>query len=301
MPNLDFWIITSFLYPILFSLNNIINSVLVNKSISNPYVLTFYKSITNVIFVPILLLIYPPIVPSYYLIFMYFILGLLDLLYLIPYYKALKNIDTSIVVALFALGRIIIPIFGYFFLDEKLKRVQYIGFLIIIISSILLSSQKLKSLKINKAFCLMLLSSLIHSIFLILEKHTINKDTTWVNMMIYPLIFSSIIPFTLFFTPNTKQEISKNFIHFKNNITLFLIMELFSFIGLLTITFILPHISSTAKVSISSSTPIFVLVFGLLLKKYKNINYIENISKPELRKKLFLFLLIGYGTFLVLK
>jgi drug/metabolite transporter (DMT)-like permease len=232
---------------------------------------------------------------------MYFILGLLDLLYLIPYYKSLKNIDTSIVVALFALGRIIIPILGYILLDEKLRHTQYFGFFIIILSSILLSSQKIKSLKINKAFCLMILSSLIHSIFLVLEKYTINKDTTWINMMIYPLIFSSIIPFALFISHNIKKEILQNFINFKKNISLFLIMELFSFIGLLTITFILPHISSIAKVSISSSTPIFVLIFGLLLKKYKQLNYIENITPYELRKKLFFFLLIGYGTFLVIK
>ena len=109
------------------------------------------------------------------------------------------------------------------------------------------------------------------------------------------------IPFILFFSSNTKAEIYKSFTNFKKNISLFLTMELFSFIGLLTITFILPHIPSTAKVSISSSTPIFVLIFGLLLKTYKKADYIENISKPELRKKLFLFLLISYGTFLVIK
>lgn len=301
MSNLNFWIVTSFLYPILFAINNIINSILVNKNFSNPYVLTFYKSITNFIFAPILLIIYTPTIPSYSLIFMYFILGLLDLLYLIPYYKALKNIDTSIVTALFALGRIIIPILGYIFLDEKLRNIQYFGFFIIITSSILLSSQTIKSLKINKAFCLMVLSSLIHSIFLVLEKYTINKDVTWINMMIYPLIFSSIIPFILFFSSNTKAEIYKTFSNFKKNISLFLTMELFSFIGLLTITFILPHIPSTTKTSISSSTPIFVLIFGLLLKTYKKADYIENISKLELRKKLFLFLLISYGTFLVIK
>ena len=274
--------------------------MLVNKNFSNPYVLTFYKSITNALFVPLIFLIYQPTPPSYHILSLYFILAILDLSYLIPYYKALKNIDASIVTALFSLGRIVMPILTYIFLDEKLKPIQYIGFATIVVSSVALSSQKIKSLKINKAFYLMMLSSFIHSSFLVLEKHTINCDTSWINIMIYPSIFSTLIPFLLFLSSHLKREIQSHYTSFKNDICLFLIMELFTFIGLLTISFILPHISAITKVSISSTTPIFVLIISIHLSKNKKINYIENLSKQELYKKIFLFLLIGLGTYLVI-
>ena len=300
MPQLNFWIIISFLYPILFAINNIINSMLVNKNFSNPYVLTFYKSITNALFVPLILLVNQPSPPSYHILSLYFILAILDLSYLIPYYKALKNIDASIVTALFSLGRIVMPLLTYIFLDEKLKPIQYLGFTLIIASTIALSSQKIKSLKINKAFYLMVLSSFIHSSFLVLEKHTINSDTSWINLMIYPSIFSTFIPFLLFLSPHLKREIKNHYTHFKNDIHLFLYMELFTFIGLLTISFILPHISAITKVSISSTTPIFVLIISIYFNKNKKITYLENLSKQELNKKLILFLLIGLGTYLVI-
>jgi drug/metabolite transporter (DMT)-like permease len=69
---------------------------------------------------------------------------------------------------------------------------------------------------------------------------------------------------------------------------------------LLTISFILPHISAITKVSISSTTPIFVLIISIYFNKNKKITYLENLSKQELNKKLILFLLIGLGTYLVI-
>lgn len=299
MENLNFWIVISFCYPMLFGANNIINGILVNRGFRNPFVLTFYKSITNVLFVPLLFILGEVSFPSYWLLVLYFIVALFDLGYLVPYYVALKHIDTSIVTALFALGRVVILVLSYVFLDERLSFVQYLGFMIIILSSIFLSITSYKNITLNKAFYLMVLSSFMHSLFLVLEKYVINKDGNWVNMVFYPSVFSMIIPFVLFFSVKLRREIGFNFALFKGNIKLFIMMEIFSFIALCTITFVLPYISVEAKAAISSTTPIFVLIMGVILGKCFNVKILENITKKEVIKKVAMFLLIGVGTYLV--
>ena len=299
MENLNFWIVISFCYPLLFGANNIINGLLVNRGFANPFVLTFYKSITNVLFVPLLFMLGEPCLPSFWFLVMYFMISLLDLGYLVPYYVALKHIDTSIVTALFALGRVIIPVLSYVFLDERLSFIQYAGFMMIILSSIFLSISNYRNVKLNRAFYLMVLSSFLHSLFLVLEKYVINKDGNWVNMVFYPSVFSMIIPFVLFFSVKLRREIGGNFALFRRNIKLFLMMEIFSFVALCTITFVLPYISVEAKTAISSTTPIFVLLIGVILGKYFNVKILENITRKEVIKKIVMFLLIGIGTYLV--
>lgn len=95
--------------------------------------------------------------------------GFLDIVYLYPYYTAMKVIDTSIVAALFSLGQITIPVMTYLWLDERLSLTQYIGFAIIIMSSIALSIKGTKIPKLNRAFYYMVGASLLRAFYVVLE------------------------------------------------------------------------------------------------------------------------------------
>lgn len=299
MNNLTFWIAISFCYPLLYGFNNIINGLLINKSFPNPYVLIFYKAITNLTFVPLILFFGMPTFPGWHFVGLYFLLALLDLIYVIPYYSALKSIDTSIVGALFSLGRILIPIMTYLFLDEKLKFSQYLGFSLIIFSSLLLSVKNFRLPKINAAFYLMFLSSAIRSVFSVLEKYTINADGNWVNMLIYPPLFATIIPFSLFFLKKYRVLIIEKSVVFKDKIFIFLSMEFFSFIALAVMFFVLPHISAVLKTSISATMPLFILMTSIILKKCFGINTIEDIKSQEVVKKLIMFFIMIIGVYYV--
>ena len=300
MEHYLFWIILSFCYPLLYGFNNIINGLLINKLFPNKYVLIFFKSITNLLFVPLILFWGMPSFPGYNFLFLYFILGTLDLVYVIPYYNALKNIDTSIVGALFSLGRILIPIMTYFFLGEQLKLSQYIGFSLIVLSSLALSIKNFHFPKINKAFYLMLLSSAIRSVFAVIEKYTINADGNWINKLVYPPIFTTLLPCLLLFSSKYRKLIAEKTAIFKSKIFVFLSMELFSFIALAVMFYILPHISAVLKTSISSTMPIFILLTQIVLNKFFGIVTIENLTKFEIIKKFVLFILMSVGVYYVI-
>ena len=54
------------------------------------------------------------------------LVSLIDTFYQIPYYYAVKHVDTSIMAALFSIGKIIVPILAYFVVGEHLTSSQYV-------------------------------------------------------------------------------------------------------------------------------------------------------------------------------
>ena len=113
--------------------------------------LIFYATITNIIIIPFLFLFGTPTLPSWPSLTVIFIVAVIDVFYQIPYYIALRKVDTSIMVVLFSLGEVSVPILAYFIVDEKLSLIQYTEFGIIFLSSFLLNFDR-KQLKLNVAF-----------------------------------------------------------------------------------------------------------------------------------------------------
>ena len=81
----------------------------------------FYISLMNAVFVPLVMFLGWPSVPSTAAIVCYVLLAFLDIVYLYPYYTAMKVIDTSIVAALFSLGQITIPVMTYLWLRRNMN------------------------------------------------------------------------------------------------------------------------------------------------------------------------------------
>lgn len=301
MENLNFWIMVSFLSPFCYGLINIINGILIVKDFKTPVSLIFYKPLANAVFIlPLILLWGLPTCPNGYLLACYFVLGFLDVIYLFPYYRALERIDTSIVGALFSLGRIAIPVMTYLFLDERLNTVQYIGFGVIVLSSVFLSIQNFKMPKINLAFWLMLLSSLILAVFAVLEKFTVDADTNWINLVFYPALFSAIFTLTFLMAAPVRRQIKQALPAFKKTFQLFALSALLSFVALSTMVYVLPYISAVTKASISSTMPMFILGISLVLHHFFGMKFNENITLQSIIKKLILFACIVAGVYMVI-
>ena len=152
------------------SLSCIIDAHFSNSIFNKTTSLIFYATITNIIIIPFLFLFGTPTLPSLTVIF---IVGAIDVFYQIPYYIALRKVDTLITVALFSLGEVSVPILAYFIVGEKLSIMQYVGFGIILLSSFLLNFNR-KQLKLNIAFFLMLIMSLALSLASVLEKYCLS-------------------------------------------------------------------------------------------------------------------------------
>lgn len=113
-----FFLLAAFGSPLFYAFAVIIESQLSNRTFKHQTTMIFYISLMNAVFVPLVMFLGWPSVPSTAAIVCYVLLAFLDIVYLYPYYTAMKVIDTSIVAALFSLGQITIPVMTYLWLDD---------------------------------------------------------------------------------------------------------------------------------------------------------------------------------------
>ena len=292
------YILLAFLTPLLHALSCIVDAHFSNNIFKKVPSLVFYATISNIIIIPFLFFFGTPTIPSLEILAILFIIALIEVCYQIPYYHALRNIDTSIVVALFSLGKISVPVLAYFIVNEKLSLTQYFGFGIILLSTFWLNFD-IKKLKINIAFFLMLVVSVLLSLSSVLSKYSL-QSVDFVTVLFWGSLFATSISLSLLFLPQYRTDIVSSFPQYKKRIKLFLSNEILNQGGTLAGTIALVHLPVLAVKSIGSSQSIFTLLLGFVLYKIFGKSFKENLTRQEVIKKLISFTAIIIGINMVL-
>lgn len=222
------------------------------------------------------------------------LIGLINVAYLFPYYAALKTTDTSIVAALFSLEKIFIPFWAYMIVNEIMRPEQYLGLGIIIAASLVLNLEKTTAIKINRGFGLMLLTAVILSFENVLYKKIL-QHTDWLSTAFWSAMVTFTIRWGILFFRPMRQDIIKNFPKYKANFSKFCFIEVFDQLGNLMPVFALSIIPVLVETSISSTQPIFVIVYGYILSRLFGDRFKEKLSRKEVIKKFVCFVFIGIG------
>lgn len=287
----------AFVGPIVGAAGNIIDAHISNHIFRRLSTVLFYNNITNLIGVPFLLLFGMPTLFDLSLLPALLAVSAITIGYQVPYYKALKSIDTSIISALLALGKIIIPVMAYFMLGEKLSFWQYIGFFIIIWFSLILNHKKSKKLKINRAFYYMLFVSIIIAVQMVLFKYILNY-LDWVSTSFYTIIFSNLWLSLCFFQKRARRDIYHRWPKYRAKIHYFLLNEGLDQTGNITAKYALSQLSVVTTTGIASTQPIFVLISCIILHHFFGKKIKEKICKKHIIKKSICFVMILLGTVL---
>lgn len=291
-----FALIIAFLAPMLHAVSNILDARVSNFMFKTNSSTIFYLGITNLFVLPFLVLfggveiLHVPVGMWPIL----FIVGLFEILYQVPYFKSLKQIDTSVVGALFSLGKILLPIFAFVIVGEKLNFWQYVGFFVIIGSTLFLNLKKGVSFQINFAFYLMFIASLMITLNTIFSKKAL-LEMNWLNFCFYYTILSDVFLFLALLHPKFLKNIKKDLKVFKKNFPLLMLMELIDRAAFLTGIFALSLLPVMVRAGISSTTPIFVLLYSFILYKIFGSRFKEDLQSEEMLKKFicFFFIIIG--------
>lgn len=294
------WILIALIAPLLHGLANVLDNYFTNKIFKDTSSIIFYVGFINFIFLPIVFLIQMPDfhLPISY-IPLFIILGITNVFYLFPYYKALQNADTSVVTSLFDLGRIFIPILAFIFVRERLGFHQYIGFLVIILSSTLMSINGKDKFKINKSFWYMLLCSLILTIEIIIYKYILT-DLSWGTTIFWSSASSFIIGMSFFLIPIYRRKIFDQFQSFKKNIKILFFGEFLTWGGIVSSLYVISFIPVTLEESVSSFQPFFVLFYGIILSRFFPNLIKEKIDPKSIFKKIILFVMMILGIIMTL-
>lgn len=292
-------ILAAFISPMTHSLANIFDAYITGHLFKKVSTAIFYANITNILGPVVLLLIGPvhwlPASVWPYAI----VIGLINVVYLFPYYMALRTVDTSIVAALFSLEKIFIPFWAYFIVHEVVQPSQYLGLGIIIIASIILNVQNPKKIKLNQGFWLMLFTAVILSFEDTFYKRIL-LETDWISAAFWSAMLTFIIRWGILFSKSARLEIIKDFPIYKANFPKFCFIEIFDQLGNLGPVFALSLIPVLVQTSISSTQPIFVMFYGWLLTKLFKHQFKENLSLSQTIKKLICFIIIGLGVSLAI-
>ena len=283
----------AFLAPLFYALSVLIESFLSLDIFKKPTTMCFYASLTNAMFVPIMFYFGTPTIPTSDLWLVYAILAIIDITYLYPYYIALKNTDTSIVSSLFAIGKIFVPVMSFLILKDVLELHQYIGFFIIISASLILNMKKGISLKVNKAFYWMLLSSFLLSCRVILAKYALSSDDIWVNTIVWPNLLSGTMVFLFLLVKDFRPDIRKHLGPYMKRFYLFVANEFVFFLAVLTSIYALTKLSPVISTAIEATEPLFLLTLATSIQPFSHFKFKE--LKVSRIKKVICFILIIIG------
>lgn len=294
------WFFIALLNPVFHAFSNVLDNYFTNRLFKSVWTIIFYSTIFNAIFLPAIYFIGKPTFPPFSLFPFLCSITLIEILYLYPYYKALQNDDTSIVISLLALGKIFVPILAFLMVGETVQFAQYVGFLIVIVTSAFLTLDRTVKFKFNNSFFYMLVCSLLLSVEAVVYKYIFNQ-VGWSTGFFWPAFFSLVVVACMLVLPACRRDIRLQFQQFKDTFHIFALGEFLTVGGSIAGTYAISLTSVTLVKSIESLQSFCVLIYALIFRGIFPRLFKEHIDTKNVIKKFILFGLAAVGVMLVVR
>lgn len=294
------WIIVALLNPLLHGAANVFDNYLTNRMWKNTGSLIFYATIMNVLFTPFVLIFGIPKLPPLTMIPAVIVTAALDLLYLLPYYRALQNEDTSNVSSLFSLGYLFTPVLAFLLVHELLTASQYIGFAIVIFASVVGSISSSGPIRINRALFYMVLAGIIVGAETVMYKYLFT-EMSWNTGFIFEHIAAFLIMALLFLCSTAlRNSVRNSWAAFKKVGHLFAAEECLTMAGSGAVTYAIALAPVTVVQSIGATQPFFVLLYAMLFSRLFPKLFRERIDRKSIVRKVVVFAVMLVGVCLTI-
>ncbi|MGE3770017.1 MAG: hypothetical protein AB7G06_03615 [Bdellovibrionales bacterium] len=227
--------------------------------------------------------------------------GLLDTLYLVPYYIALRHISTSVVGALFKMGAVVVAIESYIFLGEELMPVQYVGFAIVVAASLYASYHKGDEnapRKLSIAFWLMLLAAFVTSSNAVLGKYA-TTIMPWHTMYFWSQLTAALLVLTILVAPAVRRHLLSDLKRHPEMKRYAMTEQFFATLAEGGMFFVMAHIPVTIMKAIAALQPVYLLLFARLFHRRMPGLFHEDLRPKEVERKMVSFAFIGVGLFVI--
>src|SRR3989338_1558764 len=197
------WIIFALLSPAVYAIVNFTDKYIVEKEVKDYRGLPIYTSILSFIVGLILWIVNGYPVLHYKDILLSALTGTFSVFSLVVYFKALAYSETSKIIVLFQLIPILILTLSVLFLHETITLIQFIGFIIVLISTLAVSGFTTKNIRkalnLSSAFFLILIYDLLASISTVISKYILidNSFLTFISYELWGISIGGIVLFTL--------------------------------------------------------------------------------------------------------
>jgi drug/metabolite transporter (DMT)-like permease len=289
-----FWLLIAGLGRLSFSICNILDGHFRVGVFKDSFCQTFYFSIYTAILVVVFYIFHPvEFLPSDLMPWT-ILAGLCLALHGIPYLSALRSSDTSTVVSLFTLGRILVPILAVFIVNESLSWNELCGFVITIFGALWHAYQP-KNSRINKDLILkMTLAGMMIALFSVCSKRLFN-DVPILTALFHIYFFDAIFGLSLILIPRFRPNI---ILTLKESKRIFIPYSIAVFFVLMGHTLSFYAISLT-KVTYVAMTAQFQALLTLLISYLGRglgfLKHNESFNKKDVIQKLVGFFIMAVG------
>jgi len=297
------WFFIALIAPALWAITNHIDKHLINKYFKGGGVgvLLIFSSLIGILVLPFILIIQPDVFSIKPLFaFLITLNGFLYILGLLPYYYALKEDETSIVVPLFQT----IPVFSYILafvvLGEVLTIIQVFASLAIIVGAVLLSLDLDKKKLKQKVFWLMLLASFSTALNGLIFKFVAIKEDFWTTGFweyIGFVILSVIL--LIFIGSYRKQFLSVIKLNRVPVLSLNTINEILNIIAKIVMNFATLLAPLALVWVVNGFQPFFVLIFGVIITLFFPYFGKELLVKKHLIQKIVAISIMFVGMYIL--
>ena len=209
--------------------------------------------------------------------------GFFGIFSLFTYFKALTHDEGSRVGSLFQFIPVIVLVLSFIFFGEKLQLKQYIGSALIILAGFFLALQKTDRgiVKLNKAFWLMILSSLFSAFVYVLFKFGVKQAGFWGSLP-YEGFGSGLGTISiLMYRNNFKMAIKYTKKHMSQKILIYMTaVEFLARVSRYVLFFALTLIPASIASVLMGFQPFFLLIIGIILSLW-----FPNLMKEVVTKK----------------
>lgn len=294
------WIILALISPLLWALSVRIDKELISKYFHGKTgALILFSSFISLLVLPFIILIQPNVfsISPFYILTTIFV-GMLYVLYLFPYLKALNIEEASRVIPIFQT----IPVFGailaFFILGEVLTLEQILAGTLIIIGAIGISAKFITTgIKLNKkVLALMLLASLMVALSSVIFKLVAIKTEFWTTLFWQQIGFALFGLIIFIFKKDFREQFIEVFKkNSKNIIGLNVFNEIINIAALIIFNFATLLAPMGLVWVINGFQPLFILILGVIITLFFPRFGKEKIDKFTLFQKIFFIFIMLVG------
>jgi len=222
------------------------------------------------------------VIPSFPLLAVSIIAGMLHLYGMFPYYKALSIEEVSRVLPLWRFIPLFVLLFSCVFIGERLTWHEGIAFLLLVAGGYLISIKNLRDpLKIGKAFYFMVFSSFLFGIHYTLAKY-VYSNQPYYDGFVWIRIGAFLGAMSALSNKKYRNELILTLSSINLKITVILFVQgLLVIIGLALLNFAM----TIGPISLVSASAGFQSIFVFLAATVLSIRY-PNILQEEISKKI---------------
>lgn len=292
------WLVFALLAPLIWAFSNLIDDDLVLHRLRNPNVLVGMTGLFAGIPAIVLFAIGAVSIPSLQLICFGIGIGVLSLFVYYPYFRALESTHPANVILLWNLSPVLVVLFAYIFLGERLSVMKYIAIGLILFSTIVIEmvrgDQKKHRMEL-KAFYWMFLASIGAALQIILEKKLYMETSTVTGIALISL--GSFITGLFFFLLRKNRLILKN--AFAKNGKILLLNEGLEISAVVAASIAISLGPVSLVTAIGGSQAIMIMILSLIFSRVFTKKQFKLAKSPPFDRVMIACLLVVVGLMMI--